>query len=120
MLIHSNPFINNGLATDRRPIGQDASVESFDAASITLHKVKPRRTFALERAHINALQSHCQLTPEGVTMKTILMLTAVLLLAGCGDRKGTASGAGDTTAAMTDTSMMHDTTMIRDTAAAPK
>ena len=48
-------------------------------------------------------------------MKTILMLTAVLLFAGCGDRKGTTSGA-DTTAAMTDTTMMHsDTSMARDT-----
>jgi len=51
-------------------------------------------------------------------MKTILMLTAVVLLAGCGDRKGTASGA-DTTAAMSaDTAMMHpDTTMAADTTA---
>jgi hypothetical protein len=49
-------------------------------------------------------------------MKTILMLTAVVLLAGCGDRKGTASGA-DTTAAMSDTAMTHpDTAMARDTA----
>jgi uncharacterized lipoprotein YajG len=51
-------------------------------------------------------------------MKTILMLTAVVLLAGCGDRKGTTSGA-DTTAAMSaDTAMMHtDTTMAADTTA---
>ena len=58
------------------------------------------------------------LTPEGVTMKTILMLTAVVLLAGCGDRKGTTSGA-DTTAAMSaDTAMTHtDTTMAADTTA---
>ncbi len=53
-------------------------------------------------------------------MKTILMLTAVLLLAGCGEKKGTASGASDTSAALTDTSMTHDTTMTRDTAVAPK
>lgn len=51
-------------------------------------------------------------------MKTILMLTAVVLLAGCGDRKGTTSGA-DTSAAMSDTSTMthSDTTMPRDTTA---
>jgi len=53
-------------------------------------------------------------------MKTILLMTAVLVLAGCGDRKGTTSGA-DTSAmapAMSDTSaMMHsDTAMMRDTA----
>jgi hypothetical protein len=52
-------------------------------------------------------------------MKTILMLTTVLVLAGCGDRRGTTSGA-DTSAmspATTDTSMMHsDTAMMRDTA----
>ncbi|HEU4681497.1 MAG TPA: hypothetical protein VFS51_07125, partial [Gemmatimonadales bacterium] len=59
---------------------------------------------------------HRQLTPEGVTMKTILMLTAVVLLAGCGDRRQTTSGA-DTTAAMSDTTMVHsDTAMPRDTA----
>lgn len=51
-------------------------------------------------------------------MKTILMLTAVILLAGCGDRRGTTSGA-DTTGAMSDTSTMThpDTTMPRDTTA---
>ena len=50
-------------------------------------------------------------------MKTILMLTAVVLLAGCGDRRQTTSGA-DTTAAMSDTTMMHsDTAMPRDTTA---
>lgn len=52
-------------------------------------------------------------------MKTILLMTAVLVLAGCGDRKGTTSGA-DTSAmapTMTDTAMMHsDTAMARDTA----
>jgi uncharacterized protein YceK len=47
-------------------------------------------------------------------MKTILMLTAVLLLAGCGDRKGTTSGADGSAAS--DTAMMHsDTTMAQDT-----
>ena len=52
-------------------------------------------------------------------MKTILLMTAVLVLAGCGDRKGTTSGA-DTAAmapAATDTAMTHsDTAMTRDTA----
>lgn len=52
-------------------------------------------------------------------MKTILLMTAVLVLAGCGDRKGTTSGA-DTSAmapVTTDTAMMHsDSTMMRDTA----
>jgi hypothetical protein len=51
-------------------------------------------------------------------MKTILLLSAVLMFAGCGDRKGTTSGA-DTTAALSDTSTMThtDTTMARDTTA---
>jgi hypothetical protein len=50
-------------------------------------------------------------------MKTILMLTVVVLLAGCGDKRGTTSGA-DTTAAMSDTAMTHtDTTMAHDTTA---
>ena len=49
-------------------------------------------------------------------MKTILMLTVVVLLAGCGDRRGTTSGAD--TSAMADTAMTHtDTTMPRDTTA---
>jgi hypothetical protein len=52
-------------------------------------------------------------------MKTILLMTAVLVLAGCGDRKGTTSGA-DTSAmtpAVGDTAAMHsDTAMTRDTA----
>ena len=53
-------------------------------------------------------------------MKTILLMTAVLVLAGCGDRKGTTSGA-DTAAmgpATTDTAAMttSDTAMTRDTA----
>lgn len=54
-------------------------------------------------------------------MKTILLMTAVLVLAGCGEKKGTTSGA-DTTGmapAATDTAatMQHsDTTMTRDTA----
>jgi uncharacterized lipoprotein YajG len=52
-----------------------------------------------------------------MTMKTILMLTALVLLAGC-EKKGTTSGAGtDSTAAM-DSSMTHtDTTMAHDTTA---
>ena len=53
-------------------------------------------------------------------MKTILLMAAVLVLAGCGERKGTTSGA-DTSGmapAVTDTSSMthSDTTMPRDTA----
>lgn len=53
-------------------------------------------------------------------MKTILLMTAVLVLASCGDRKGTTSGA-DTSAmgpAVTDTAAMthSDTAMTRDTA----
>ena len=53
-------------------------------------------------------------------MKTILLLTAVLVLAGCGDRKGAAAGA-DTSGmapAMADrhAGMTHsDSTMTRDT-----
>lgn len=53
-------------------------------------------------------------------MKTILLMTAVLVLAGCGEQKGTTSGADTTgmTPAMTDTTatMQSDTTMARDTA----
>jgi hypothetical protein len=90
------------------------------AVSITLHKLKPESTFARVCTGDSDAQKpeiHCQPTPEGVTMKTILMLTAVVLLAGCGDRRGTTSGA-DTTAAMSDTTMMHtDTAMTADTAA---
>ena len=52
-------------------------------------------------------------------MKTILLMTAVLVLAGCGDKKGTASGADTTGMApvVTDTTMQSDTTMTRDSAA---
>ena len=53
-------------------------------------------------------------------MKTILLMAAVLVLAGCGDKQNTTSGADTTGMApvMTDTTgMMHsDTTMMRDTA----
>lgn len=63
---------------------------------------------------------HHQLSLDGVTMKTILLMTAVLVLAGCGEKKGTTSGA-DTSGmapAMADSSsMMHsDSMMTRDTA----
>jgi outer membrane lipopolysaccharide assembly protein LptE/RlpB len=47
-------------------------------------------------------------------MKTILLMTAVLVLAGCGDRKGTTSGAD--TAAMGPATTDTDTAMTRDTA----
>jgi len=63
---------------------------------------------------------HRRPTIEGVTMKTILALTAVLLLAGC--EKKAATPASDTTAAapaMSDTGMgmtHSDSTMARDTA----
>ncbi len=52
-------------------------------------------------------------------MKTILLMTAVLVLAGCGEKKGTTSGADTTGMApvTTDSAAMHsDTTMSRDTA----
>ncbi|HEV8177340.1 MAG TPA: hypothetical protein VGP44_06580 [Gemmatimonadales bacterium] len=53
-------------------------------------------------------------------MKTILLMTVVLVLAGCGDRKGTTSGADTSGMAPTmadSSSMMHsDSTMMRDTA----
>jgi hypothetical protein len=62
--------------------------------------------------------STADLTPEGVTMKTILLMTAVLVLASCEKRDGTP--AADTSAmapATSDTGMMHsDTAMARDTA----
>jgi uncharacterized lipoprotein YajG len=63
---------------------------------------------------------HRQLTSEGVTMKTILALSAVLLLAGC--EKRAATPAADTSAmapATSDTGMgmtHSDSTMARDTA----
>jgi hypothetical protein len=53
-------------------------------------------------------------------MKTILLMTAVLVLAGCGERRGTTSGAdtsGMAPATADTSSMTHpDTTMMRDTA----
>jgi hypothetical protein len=61
---------------------------------------------------------HRRPTPEGVKMKTILAMTAILVLAGCEKRDGTP--AADTSAmapATSDTGMTHsDTTMARDTA----
>ena len=53
-------------------------------------------------------------------MKTILLMTAVLVFAGCGERKGTTSGAdtsGMAAPATADTSsMMHsDSAMAKDT-----
>jgi uncharacterized lipoprotein YajG len=60
------------------------------------------------------------MTPEGVTMKTILAMTAVLLLAGC--QKRAATPAADTSAmapAMSDTGMAgmtrSDSAMAKDT-----
>lgn len=69
---------------------------------------------------VQTLQSTALPTPKGVTMKTFMLLTAILVFAGCGERKGTASGA-DTSGmapAMSDSmGMMHsDSTMARDTA----
>lgn len=53
-------------------------------------------------------------------MKTILLMTAVLVLAGCGERKGTTSGTDTSGMAPTmadSSSMQHsDSTMTRDTA----
>ena len=50
-------------------------------------------------------------------MKTILLLTTVLVLAGCGGKKGTTSGADTSAMAADSSSMMHsDSTMTRDTA----
>jgi len=53
-------------------------------------------------------------------MKTILLMTAILVFAGCGEKKGTTSGA-DTSGmapAMADTSSMthSDSTMAKDSA----
>jgi hypothetical protein len=59
---------------------------------------------------------------EGVTMKTILALSAVLLIAGCQKKADTSGAAADTSAmapAMSDTGMgmtHSDSTMARDTA----
>ena len=78
-----------------------------------------RPTTAGPQDKAQTLEFHRHLPPDGATMKTILLMTAVLVLAGCGDRKGTTSGA-DTSAmapAATDTAMTHsDTAMTRDTA----
>ncbi|HWN18145.1 MAG TPA: hypothetical protein VNO19_04430 [Gemmatimonadales bacterium] len=53
-------------------------------------------------------------------MKTILLMTAMLALAACGEKKGTTSGADTSGMAPTmadSSSMMHsDSTMTRDTA----
>jgi len=63
---------------------------------------------------------HHLLSLDGETMKTILLMTAVLALAACGERKGTTSGADTSGMAPTmadSSSMMHsDSTMMRDTA----
>ena len=85
-----------------------------------MHKANRGRTFAHDGRATNKAQTlEFTATPHGATMKTILLMTAVLVLAGCGDRKGTTSGA-DTSAmtpAATDTAMTHsDTAMTRDTA----
>lgn len=91
----------------------------------TFHLDKPvlRRTFALaslpRRQRLPwTRDSAAEPTPEGVTMKTILAMTAVLLLAGC--EKRAATPAADTSAmAPADTGMggmtHSDSTMARDT-----
>jgi hypothetical protein len=51
-------------------------------------------------------------------MKTILLMTAVLVLAGCGERKGTTSGAdtsGMAPATADTSSMTHSDSAMRDT-----
>jgi hypothetical protein len=91
---------------------------------VDLDKAVPWRTFAVAslsgdsdgRAPGSFTADHLQ----GVTMKTILALSAVLLLAGC--EKRAATPASDTSAmapAMSDTGMgmtHSDSTMARDTA----
>ena len=49
-------------------------------------------------------------------MKTILLMTAVIMFAGCGPKKGTTSGADTSAMAADSSSMMHsDSAMTHDT-----
>lgn len=117
--------INNLVLGGRIPLaGRTGNVGRF-CKEIHLDKPGLRRTFALaslpgDSDRLGPRESAAEPTPEGVTMKTILAMTAVLLLAGC--EKRAATPAADTSAmapATSDTGMAgmtHDTTMARDTA----
>jgi hypothetical protein len=92
----------------------------FRCNFLHLDKALTRGSFALAYVARPFRHSECFLNPEGVMMKTILMMAAVLALAGC-EKRGTTSGA-DTSAVMTpgmtdSAGMTHsDSTMARDTA----
>jgi hypothetical protein len=82
------------------------------------HDVLSRRASAQQRRGLAPQLMHRRPSLRKMTMKTTLVLTAVLLLAGCEKRDG--APASDTSAmspATSDTGMTHtDTTMARDTA----